>query len=406
MFAKITNWFVDEHHEVALPELSMSPTKSEIERSLSDWLADRHSDDVVVIYLAAHGALQGRRTYVLGRDTSMEKLAGRALEAGDLGAIIGQSPPHNVFVIADVCVAGKVAQAIQRAAEDEADEGQTRDEHTSWAAAVLSSTFGREPAYDGAFANAFVKVISDEQRTGTTSRWVSVDALMNGLNEELKNLGHGQVAERKVWGTGAAELIPNRHFGTRELGGLISDEELAAHFDPMARGVARGEKGSYFTGRHDELARIAAWLHDHDGGGLLVVTGSPGSGKSALVSRAVVLSDPELRKRVPDFDELDPMTLPPEGAVDAVIWCHNKRYDQIVAELAGRLEITTPTGDADQAVDELLTAIAERGPTTVVVDALDEAVGADARSRRRRPHRTAVHPGTCTRARRDADLVP
>ena len=372
----ITQWFESSRlaHVPALPELANSPTVEEIRKKLRSWLQERRPDDVVVIYLAAHGEVEGGVAYVQGRDSPRQGLAGAALEGTTLGSIIGQAQPHNILLIVDACVAGRLGSAIQRAAEDVADQQATRDPHRQWAQAVLCSTFARDPAHDGRFAKAFIDTVSQERWTGTSRPWIDIDLLMTGLNHELKVLGVPQVAERKVWGPGAAELIPNPNFATRRWGALIADEELMSHFDPASRGVAAGEAGWYFTGRRRELAKMVKWLAKGDSGGRpYVVTGSPGSGKSALVSRLVILSDKELRERVPDLDDLPRETVPKVDSINAVVWCHNKNADQIVADLGNRLGLGARTSD------ELLAALdAEPRQLSIVVDALDEAAEAEA----------------------------
>src|SRR4051812_33814472 len=308
--AKGTRGFAERStlpHEVALPELANSPTNNEIVVSLRDWLKARGPDDYVVVYLAAHGQVEAGTAYVQGRDSPREMLAGAAIDGDTLGRIIGQSPPHNVLFIVDACVAGRLGTAIQRRAGDGSDSMNTRDPARKWSQAVVCSTFGRDLAADGRFAEAFLTVVTQERWTGTSRPFIDFDLLMTGLNQELKTLSAQQVAERKVWGPGAAELIPNPNFGARQVSALIADEELASHFDPSSRGVTRGESGSYFIGRQDELARIIRWLNMPAIPGtphLLVITGSPGSGKSALISRVVMLSNPALRARVPRLSDL------------------------------------------------------------------------------------------------------
>lgn len=372
----ITDWFAGSSrlpHVRALPELTQSPTHGEISTKLGKWLKTRRPDDVVVIYLAAHGEVEGSIAYVQGRDSPRSGMAGLAITGETLGAIIGQAPAHNILVIVDACVAGKLGSAIQRKAEDVADDLNTRDPHRRYAQAVLCSTFARDPAYDGRFAQAFLEVVSQERWTGTSRQWIDFDLLMDGLNHQLKALGP-QVAERKIWGPGAADLIPNPNFAARRWGTLIADEELATHFDPSSRGVAAGEAGWYFTGRRKELAHIVKWLGKSDSRGKpYVVTGSPGSGKSALVSRLVALSDGERRLRVPDLASLPPETVPAIDSINAVVWCHNKTTEQIVADLGNRLGLNARTSD------ELFTALAaEPRQLSIVVDALDEAVEGEA----------------------------
>lgn len=377
--ARVTAFFAKHprvQHEHVLQVLEQSPTNEEIRKILSRWFKTQKPDDVVVVYLAAHGSVEGNTAYVQGRDSHREHLAGEAIDGKELGRIIGQAPPHNVLLIVDTCVAGRLGSAIQRAAEDIADELNTRQPHLAWAQTVLCSTFGRDPAYDGRFADAFLKVVSEERWTGTSNAWVSLDSLMTGLYHELRDLGIPQVAERKTWGPSAFELIPNPNFGTRPLSDFVSDHKLAAHFEPAARGVSVGETGWYFTGRKQELIQIAQWLNEPrstgDNRGMLVVTGSPGCGKSALVSRVVVLSNRDLRDRVPKWQNLPANTLPPLGAIHVVIWCHNKTLDQVVAELGERIGVTAKTAQ------ELLDAIGERR-LTIVFDALDEAIERHAR---------------------------
>jgi hypothetical protein len=365
---KVTSWFAKLKHARVLPELADSPKHYEIGTKLSDWLDKCEPDDVVVIYFAAHGEVEGGTAYIQGRDSPRQKLAGKAITGETLGSIIGQAKPHKVLVIVDACVAGNLGAAIQQAAVKVAGEDNTRDPYREFAHAVLCSTFGRDPAYDGAFAQVFMEVVSEERWTGSSDEWISVSTVLRNLNRELRERKVPQVAERTEWGTAPGDLIPNPNYASRQLGSLIADEELASHFDPSSRGVSRGEVGSYFTGRRKELERMVGWLSEQEARGKpYVVTGSPGSGKSALISRLVVLSDPQLRAQVPDLQQLPKSTVPAEKSISAVVWCHNKNLDQIVADLGQRLGVTAWT------TNELLAALSGK-PLTIVFDALDEAV--------------------------------
>jgi hypothetical protein len=372
---KVTAWFAKQSpaHQRALTELADSPSTGEIQTKLSLWLRSRHPEDYVVIYLAAHGEVEGGKAYVQGRDSPRQRLAGVAIEGETIGRIIGQSPPHNVLIIVDACVAGRLGSSIQRSAEDLADELNTRDPHLTWTQAVICSTYSRDPAYDGLFAQAFINGVSQERWTGTTRPYIDFDLLMTGLNAELKMLKVPQVAERKVWGPGAAELIPNPNYGARQPSALVLEEELAAHFEPASRGVTRGEAGWYFVGRTQELGRISSWLANPPTSSMshmMAITGSPGSGKSALLSRSIMLSDRTLRQRVPDVDRLPAETLTPESSITTAVWCQNKTLEQVVADIGARLGLNTRTPPA------LLEAVAAARslPLTLAVDALDEAV--------------------------------
>ena len=365
---KIADWFTRKsgvQHVPVLEDLAKSPRAAQVTESLGAFLKGLGPDDVVVMYLACHGEFEGARAYLFGCNTPREGMAGAAIEASTLGAMLGQSKPQNVLMIIDACVAGKLASAVQRAAEDTSDEFNIRDPHRPIALVVLSSTYGRDPAHDGRFAEAFLRVVSEERWTGTTSPWIDMGQVIRGLNEELKDIAPTQVAELRAWVTDVAKLIPNPNVATRKLGQLISTEEFQAHFDPASRGVARGETGSYFTGRTRELHRTAKWLEGDPESNLLVITGSPGSGKSALLSRAAVLADPMHRPDEATLAQLAEGTVPPAGALDGVIWCHNKSERQIVDEIAGVLGGSASSPDA-------LVQLASGRSLTIAVDALDE----------------------------------
>jgi hypothetical protein len=146
--------------------------------------------------------------------------------------------------------------------------------------------------------------------------------------------------------------------------------ELAGHWSPKARGVERDAKrGWYFTGRSQALRDLTAWLvGGRVDGRVRVVTGGPGSGKSAVLARLVTVSDPLYREQVPRLDPDDP-AVPPAGSIDVAVWARNKTIEDVVAAIAQATEL-----DADSP-DALINKLLERDrPCTIVVDALDEAV--------------------------------
>lgn len=382
---RMTAWFAQDtrvKYQPALPDLAVDPTNEQIRTGLADWLNTLVPEDVVVIYVAAHGQIENGVAYLQGHDSPLQKLAGKAVEAGTLGNIIGQSPPNNVLVIVDTCGAGRLGSSISQSADQGAYEANTREAYTTWAQAIVCSAFSRDPAYDGKFVEAFIRMVSQERWTGADQEWIEIPQFVGALNSVLREMKVPQVAEHKMWGNGPTQVIPNPYYGTRQLGALIGDIELKSHFDPASRGVSRGEQGSYFTGRSSELHRIVRWLEQPADGSdrdLFVITGSPGSGKSALLSRVIVLSDPTLRAGVSDIATLPADTKPPESSIDVVLWCRGKTLEQLVLELSQRLKLTARTPDA------LKAALAGGLPTsdtdgraamraiTIAIDALDEA---------------------------------
>lgn len=139
-----------------------------------------------------------------------------------------------------------------------------------------------------------------------------------------------------------------------------------AHLRTAGRGVDHStDRGDYFTARTSALSALAEWLraevHDRRA---RVVTGSPGSGKSAVLGRLLLLceADESVRRATPSE------ALPPTGM--DIVPLHARRAT--LESLANHLAAVLGHPGADR--DELLGVLADRTrPVVVLVDALDEA---------------------------------
>jgi energy-coupling factor transporter ATP-binding protein EcfA2 len=111
---------------------------------------------------------------------------------------------------------------------------------------------------------------------------------------------------------------------------------------------------------------------------MLVVTGMPGCGKSALLGNLVVLANPALRDLLvqtrrlapPDLDEL-----PPDHAFDAVVHLAGLSTSDLVRRLADAAGVALPSPEhvwSEEDMDHLAAGLAGR-TFTVLADALDEA---------------------------------
>jgi WD40 repeat protein len=168
-------------------------------------------------------------------------------------------------------------------------------------------------------------------------------------------------------------------------GGLRAGRRVGAmgpaeqrHWDPRARGVQRrGQPGWHFTGRVAALRALVGWIDDRDGdtAGCVVVTGDPGSGKSAVLARLVTLADPAYRASVPaeTVAAASEGTLPAVGSVQVALHAARKPPAQVAAELAAAA--ACPAGDAQSVVEALLDRDQE---LLVVLDALDETTAPEA----------------------------
>ncbi|WP_371551888.1 hypothetical protein OG266_40265 [Streptomyces sp. NBC_00554] len=151
-------------------------------------------------------------------------------------------------------------------------------------------------------------------------------------------------------------------------------EQLRSHFRPRGRGVLPSSlrEGSYFAGRVQVLSELTAWINTEgtDTTRSRVVTGAPGSGKSAVLGRLVSLADAQLRGETPIAVD---QALPQIGALCAAVHVRGSTVDEVAAEISRALNIDESTAGGLLAH---LRETREHRATVVVVDGVDEAVDA------------------------------
>jgi len=133
--------------------------------------------------------------------------------------------------------------------------------------------------------------------------------------------------------------------------------------------------GHRFVGRARALTRISHWLDrpvaDRR---VLVVTGAPGAGKSALLGRTVATSDAALRARLPRDDDAAAAS---PGSVACAVHARAKTALEVATDIARAASAGLPdhTADLARAVRD---ALEERGSPrfNVIIDGIDEAASA------------------------------
>lgn len=153
---------------------------------------------------------------------------------------------------------------------------------------------------------------------------------------------------------------------------LADDVEGARHWQPRARGVSvNSERGYRFRGRARALTEIASWLdHRQPDRQVLVVTGSPGVGKSAVLGRIVTTADADIRASLPADD--DEVKAKP-GSVACAVHAKGKTALDVATEIARAASAALPAepDDLAPAIRQALEECDRR--FNVVIDALDEA---------------------------------
>jgi WD40 repeat protein len=188
----------------------------------------------------------------------------------------------------------------------------------------------------------------------------------------------GIVSHVDTRGTGQAVTVyqADLHFVGDRLSTLTGwSAEQAGEVAIQAWGCAPQKGGYRFQGRGAALTEIAGWLdQDRPDRRALLVTGSPGTGKSAVLGRIVTTADPRVRAALPPDDRAVQVT---EGSVACAVHAAGKTALEVAKEIAGAFSAELPplTGQLDNLASAISKAAAEqgRGRLNLVIDALDEA---------------------------------
>ena len=245
---------------------------------------------------------------------------------------------------------------------------------------VIASAGPVEFAEQGVFAQAFRDALQ-RPRIGPSQRFIGLDSLVQAINDT--NAGQAEQRARvfspPTGSTGIPPFFPNKDFAPG-LAGLTVDEQ---HWLSRARaGPAGTTIGSYLMGKKGRILaakRLATWMTAPGPRGLAVVTGSPGTGKSALLSLPVLLTQRALREdllRTAQPGSLVQRTadLLPVDTPLVAVHARGLNTDQaagIVAQTLGRDAVTAASLLKD------LDSNPVEGSRVVVVDAADEATSPD-----------------------------
>ncbi|MDX3661828.1 caspase family protein [Streptomyces sp. ID05-26A] len=280
------------------------------------------------------------------------------------------SGAHQVLIIIDACYSGaQLDEAVRTVAavQEELLAGQVH-----WAG-VLVSCSSIETARDGLFGGKLRKLL----RAGPTAaedarRWSDRIALVDGgaVGTALLNTWDSDVQRPRFMQYGSAQpMLPNP---------LYAANTVVKHLLLAARGGDSTDNRSWFTGRTAQVDKVVSWVRSGVAG-LRVVTGSPGTGKSAVVGRVVSLSNSAERDLLltagPSFRHADPGP----GSVDAAVHARAMDADRVADLLSRQLVaaglLREPDGPRRGAAElvGVVSALAE--PPVLVVDGLDEARG-------------------------------
>jgi WD40 repeat protein len=367
------------------------PATQELRKVLGNWFdADDHGDDAVVLYYTGHGDRDGEDHFLLCSNSVPGRLTRTALRTADLVSMAMESGVRRLLLIVDTCYAGDGSmQAVRKVAKSilaSLVPGRDTEGDGLLAFSVIAAARERETARDGAFTVAFQAALSHAKIGGQRQQYLLLEEVIAEINANFDKNGTSQHAiGTPLLSEPGFSFLPNPRYQQdlppqgRDLAeqhtwvsweGRHHREEMANHFGPRGRGTDLGvDTGHYFVGRTAVLRLLVSWLGDSstiDGRGV-VVTGSPGIGKSAVLGRLVLLSDPAGRKTVP-MHSIALGTDPGEDAIAVRVHARHLTLEDILGRIAEAGGLTVRT------VDDLVTGLVKRlHPLVIVIDALDEA---------------------------------
>ncbi|WP_189111938.1 hypothetical protein [Streptomyces camponoticapitis] len=370
----------------AYPELAHNPS----ERAITDALknpepyARWRAGDAAVVFVTGHGETSDNVHWTVLKASESLRLPATALRTADLIMWLKTTEIRHLFLMLDLCFAGKT---ITEVAAFEKDIPGT------WL--VLPSATRDREAITGALTAAVTAFLAElgsregESWAGQKIEYLDVQAFLEGVRAHLGP--HQRLEPLQGSQTyGPHPCLPNPHYRAQDATTVqaprsdlaIPQADVEAHWGPKSRGsTTDGHTNWLFTGRRQlMLDLIDASTGDP---GATMVTGSAGSGKSAVLSRLVTLSDPAFRTRyAAHLGDIPPDLCPTEGAVDVAVLATGKNPSDVIAQIATALHVPPPGTNGGQPTLEEWVAAWQNWLTTgtdkitVVVDALDETAHA------------------------------
>ena len=331
---------------------------------------------VIVVYYTGHGAHPEQGPYYLVTKKSRPAdLGGTAVPAADLLQLLTRRDIHGevaadqptVLVILDCCFSGGAGMEML------GDALRGIGNPNTW---VIASAGALEYAQQGLFAEAFCDALR-RPATGPSQTFVSLDWIVQAVNDA--HVGRPQQQARlfvpATGSTGIPPFFPNLCHQPGLAGLTVADQHWLSR---VRGGPEESTTGFYLTGKTGRLRaaeHLAAWMTDPGPKGLAVVTGSPGTGKSALLALPVLLTDrfrraDLLRAAGPGSLIQRTAGLLPAGTPVTAIHARGLNTDQAAGAIARALGREASTASA---LLEDLGTTPEHGRRVVIVDAVDEA---------------------------------
>ncbi|MEV8328778.1 AAA family ATPase [Kitasatospora sp. NPDC056731] len=389
--AFVTGWLTDPALEERAFEVS-APDKLESLADVREFLsgqalAEADDDDALVLYITGHGvAGRSNRHYLLLPGSDNEHLLGTAFPTSEVIAAVLDSAAAHVLVLVDSCFSGTLQAELNTLLLDL----PAWRRNIPGTAVVTSGHFEDRPKV-GEFCELLALALDyvKDEASGYAAEHLSFaewEEILQRVGDRRPELIAAQWIRPSSRRREASACLPNPAYRPAEHLVAPALRQLAVPTRPLeeywlsrASGRPREEDpGWYFRGRTELMRALVGFLTGPPE--VMEVTGTAGSGKSALLAQIVTLTDPGFLTD-PRFAEavgnLPDDVLPEQGTVDAAMLARNKSSRTMVEELLATIAPDRPEADSVP-VQTLLDAIQDHTratgrPMTLVIDGLDEA---------------------------------
>ena len=356
-----------------IPIGAASPTYAQLRDGLRAFCQapERRPDDLVVVYLACHGAILDPGEFVLlPSDIDPGDLLPLAVTPRALAEwLVRETKVQRLLIMLDTCYSGQGGQEAAQAAVRWVNQPGATDRA---GLVVLTATHPWQMARPGAFSRAFERAVNHLASGGYAQEDLPLDAVAEVMKSDEDMPASQTVTCHYLGLTGRPPpFLPNPRYRRLLIDVDLLEQERARHAEQRT-GQLRDRfvpATRWFTGRHAALRDITHWLNTPTTScPALVVTGSAGSGKTALLGLLAALSDSDYQPTVPR-DGLPSGLDVREDVITEAIYAGTMTTSQV------RDRIATAAGCHAETTGDLIEGLRHRSddPLIVLIDAIDEA---------------------------------
>ncbi|MDX3055617.1 hypothetical protein PV394_10780 [Streptomyces sp. NE06-03E] len=355
-------------------------------------LREAEPDVPLVLFVTGHGlAGAGSRHYLLLPESDRGRLLATTLPTCDVIVAALDSCAQDVLVIVNLCEAAGIGSELLSSMRDLAPGREQKNRLN-----VLATTGDRTAVLGLEFATILQEAHAWSRRAGGITRpHLSMAEFMEALRAATDTVNmrdHRRIEGPRPILTASLDsptaAIPNPGY-LAQASPLDDDLEPGSsgpggpepgHWLEKASGRPRPEDtGWYFSGREELNRQVADFLRGP--AGVLIVTGTAASGKSAVLGRAVTLSASAFRLSE-EYDaavrDSPAAAVPPDGAITAAVSARNRSSFDLLEALCtalGAWERHVEQGDVRQGQENLRALLTNSASVvTIVVDSVDEAL--------------------------------